>query len=506
MPASLNSSRPQRSVIIIGAGIAGLSVGCFAQMNGYSSRIFEHHSKAGGVAAAWRRGKYLIDGGIHLIMDPGSEIYREVGTCSPDSLAPMEDYGRFSDENSGKSVTATSDLDLLRSDLHRLAPEDGRLIDTLLDAAMQLRGLDMNMMSLARPPELAGALENLKMVWKMRGLLKFMTGKFSRTMDEFASGARDPFLRDCLRNLFLPEVPVWFIAMVLALLADRKVALLKGGCPVFVGPMEKRYIELGGAIQYKATVEKILIENGKACGVRLEDGTEHRSDIVISAADGKSTIFGMLGGAFAGRDVRDRYAKWKLTRPMLTASYGVKREFSGEPHFSMVLLKKPLTIAGKPQKALSWRILDHGGVFAPKGCSIIQAIPETEWKPWNDLRTKDRAVYEAEKKRVAGEILDRLEERYPGISADVEMTDIATPYTTWRYTRNFEGAWGGWLITPENATKTLKITLPGLKDFYLAGQWAMAGGSVPGCIFSGRNAMELICKRDGRPFRVEAKR
>jgi phytoene dehydrogenase-like protein len=343
------------------------------------------------------------------------------------------------------------------------------------------------------------------MVWKMRGLLKFMTGKYSRSMDEFAGGARDPFLRDCLRNLFLPEVPVWFIAMVLALLADRKVALLKGGCPQFVGPMEKRYIELGGAIQYKSTVERILVENGMACGARLDDGTEHRSDIVISAADGKSTIFGMLGGAYAGRDLRDRYSKWKLTRPMMTVSYGVKREFGGEPHFSMVLLKKPLIIAGKPQNALSWRILNYGEAFAPKGSSMIQAIPETEWKPWNDLRTKDRAGYEAEKKRVAEEILDRLEQRYPGLSGQVEMTDVATPFTTWRYTLNHEGAWGGWMITPENVTKTLKITLPGLSNFYMAGQWAMAGGSVPGCIYSGRNAIELICKRDKRPFRVDAK-
>ena len=40
-----------KSIIIIGAGLAGLSAGCYAQMNGYRARIFEHHSKPGGVAA-----------------------------------------------------------------------------------------------------------------------------------------------------------------------------------------------------------------------------------------------------------------------------------------------------------------------------------------------------------------------------------------------------------------------------------------------------------------------
>jgi phytoene dehydrogenase-like protein len=418
----------------------------------------------------------------------------------------MEEYGRFSDEVTGKTVTVTADLDIVRSDLKRLSPQDGRLIDTLLDAAEQLRGLDMGMMGLARPPELAGALDNLRMVWKMRGVLRFMTGKFSRSMDEFAGGARDPFLRACLRNLFIPEVPVWFIAMVLALLADRKVAFLKGGCEDFVRPIEKRYNQLGGEIRYSSTVENIIVDNGRACGVRLKDGTEHRADIVISAADGRSTVFGMLGGAYAGREVRDRYEKWKLTRPMLTVSFGVKREFLGEPHFSMVLLKRPLTIGGKPQNALSWRILNYGSGFAPEGRSILQAIPETEWKSWHDLRLQDRAKYDAEKERVAKDILDRLEAYYPGISGQLEMTDVATPYTTWRYTLNHEGAWGGWMITPKNVTKTLRITLPGLDGFYMAGQWAMAGGSVPGCIYSGRNAVELMCRRDKKPFRVETKR
>jgi phytoene dehydrogenase-like protein len=54
-----------KSVIIIGAGLAA---GCYAQMSSIRSGIFEHHSVPGGVAAAWKRGDYLIDGGIHFLM------------------------------------------------------------------------------------------------------------------------------------------------------------------------------------------------------------------------------------------------------------------------------------------------------------------------------------------------------------------------------------------------------------------------------------------------------
>jgi protoporphyrinogen oxidase len=71
-------------MIIIGAGLAGLSTGCYAQKNGYVSKIFEHHTKPGGVAAVWRRGEYLIDGGIHFLIchRPGTpiyDVYKEIG-------------------------------------------------------------------------------------------------------------------------------------------------------------------------------------------------------------------------------------------------------------------------------------------------------------------------------------------------------------------------------------------------------------------------------------------
>ena len=52
-------------ILIIGAGLAGLSTGCFGRMNGYATTILEHHSEPGGVAKAWKHSGYLIDGGIH---------------------------------------------------------------------------------------------------------------------------------------------------------------------------------------------------------------------------------------------------------------------------------------------------------------------------------------------------------------------------------------------------------------------------------------------------------
>ena len=75
----------EESVIIIGAGIAGLAMGCYAQMNGYRTRIFEMHHQPGGLCTSWKRKGYTFDGGHrgpqagrdHV--SPGQEAVRDHG-------------------------------------------------------------------------------------------------------------------------------------------------------------------------------------------------------------------------------------------------------------------------------------------------------------------------------------------------------------------------------------------------------------------------------------------
>ena len=56
-----------KSIIVIGAGVAGLSTGCYGQMNGYQTQIFELHDKPGGLCTAWKRKGYTFDGCIHWL-------------------------------------------------------------------------------------------------------------------------------------------------------------------------------------------------------------------------------------------------------------------------------------------------------------------------------------------------------------------------------------------------------------------------------------------------------
>jgi phytoene dehydrogenase-like protein len=56
-----------KRAIIIGAGISGLSAGCYLQMNGYDTEIFELHSISGGLCTSWKREGYVFDGCLHSI-------------------------------------------------------------------------------------------------------------------------------------------------------------------------------------------------------------------------------------------------------------------------------------------------------------------------------------------------------------------------------------------------------------------------------------------------------
>ncbi len=494
-----------QSVIIIGAGLSGLSTGCYAQMNGYRSHIFEHHSKPGGVAAAWKRGDYLIDGGIHFVMGhkPGTglhELYRQLGIVPAVHFVDLTTYGRYVDEASGRSVDVPQDLDRLAAELKALFPADARIADELVAGARGMQGLDLSEVGLSRPPELMGPLDQIRELWAMRHFLRYAFGKYGRSVARYARDAHDPMLKSVLANLFLPGVPVYFLFMILGMLADGQLGLIDGSCLDFVRAIETRYRDLGGEVTYRATVEEILVEGDRAVGVRLADGSEHRAGAVISAADGRSTIFQMLGGRYVNDKIRKRYDTWKTFRPLLMVNYGVAREFPDEPAYTTIRLEHPLTIANQVVKAIFLRVFNYSPKFAPPGKTVVQVELETEWDYWNDLQGESRARYEAQKQQTAAEILDRLEAHYPGLSSQVEVTDVATPYTTWRYTLNHKGAWEGWLMTAEAMKTAIERTLPGLDRFYMAGQWVMPGGGVAPCLYSGRHVVQLLCRRDGKPF------
>jgi phytoene dehydrogenase-like protein len=93
-----------------------------------------------------------------------------------------------------------------------------------------------------------------------------------------------------------PQSSAFIMIATFAWLHEGSAGYPIGGSLPLARNVERRYVELGGEVTYGARVDEILVEGGRAVGVRLEGGSEERADIVVSAADGHATIYGMLGG------------------------------------------------------------------------------------------------------------------------------------------------------------------------------------------------------------------
>ena len=127
---------------IIGGGISGLSLGCFLQMRGFETQIFEKHSVPGGLCASWKRGEYTFDGCLHWILgsDSGSPFYKlwsemldmkSIEFVHHDVRVAVE-LKVNADKYGNKVFLLYTNIDRLEAYLLDIAPEDKMLIKSLV--------------------------------------------------------------------------------------------------------------------------------------------------------------------------------------------------------------------------------------------------------------------------------------------------------------------------------------------------------------------------------------
>jgi phytoene dehydrogenase-like protein len=491
----------EKSIIIIGAGLAGLSAGCYAQMNGYKTQIFELHNTPGGLCTSWKRKGYTIDGCIHWLVGSRTggfhRFYQELGAVQDRRMVDQEEFIRI-EGSGGKALIAYTDIDRLEQHMKELSPTDAKVIEEFCNAVRLFARYEM---PIEKPMELMGLLDKLKMLKMMRMIRALL--KYSKiSIQDYALRFSDPFLREAF-PLILGDVPDLSMCAVLfnfAELHKQNAGWPTGGSLEFAKAIERRYLDLGGEVHYKSRVEKILVKGDKAVGVCLEDGTENSADMVISAADGRTTIFDMLEGKYVNDKIRSYYDEWSICEGYIQISLGVARDFSSEPHAVIIPFEEPINIGDETHSLTYLQHYCYDPGMAPSGKSVVTvSFLGPNYDYWKKLY-EDRQRYTAEKKCLADAVIDQLEKRFPGIKGEIEVVDVTTPVTYERYTGNWQGSWMGWAVTPKTMGKSMSRTLPGLGSFYMAGQWVFMGSGVPGAVMSGRHLMQIICKQDKRPF------
>ena len=494
-----------KSVIIIGAGIGGLSAGCYGQMNGYKTHVFEMHDKPGGLCTAWERKGFTIDGCLHWLTGsaPGSGLYKlwqELGMIQGQQVINAECFFKY-ESIDGRIFNMFTNVDRLEKHMLELAPEDEIVIKEIARAIKSLMRMDM---PVDKAPELYSPLDMIKLTFSILPVMKDFSKYSQMTMKEFSERFKNPVLRNAWLNIWLPDFAALFILLTLAQMHKKQAGYVLGGSMKLSRAIEKRYLDLKGEISYKSKVEKILVENDKAVGVRLTDGKEIRSDYIISASDGYATIFEMLEGKYVDEKIRNYYDNWQIFQPVIYIGIGVNRVFNADEFPISILaleLEKPLTIGGVEQKLLGVRIHNFDPSLAPEGKTVITAMIESRYDYWAKLN-EDRNKYKEEKENIAQIVIEKLDHRFPGLKSQVEMIDVATPVTFKKYTGNWQGSYEGWQMTPGMVTVTMKKTLPGLDNFYMVGQWVLPGGGIPSGAITGRQVFQLLCKQDGIKFKT----
>jgi phytoene dehydrogenase-like protein len=494
----------EKSIIIIGAGMGGLAAGIYGQMNGYKTQIFEMHSIPGGQCTGWKRKGYTFDVCIHHLFGchPVSKLYNlwnELGAMPREIVYTNDCVSVVSPD--GKMFHDYYDLEMLEQHLRELSPEDSRVIGDYIKAIKAASESDF--WGEITMGTMGGII---KMTPRIIPLMKW----FKITMQQFADRFSDPFLKSAfpLLEYSLRSMPFIVHLAKHGYGYKKAVAWPVGGSLEFARSIEQRYKALGGEVNYRQKVVKILTENNRAVGIRLADESEYRADIVISNADGRKTIMEMLEGKYT-----DDQTKKYCEDPQDETSFavhvflGVNRDLSNEPSALVMLLDEPVEIANHKNKSLDMQMYSFDRTMAPEGKGVIKVELVSTYSYWKELYS-DRQRYDEEKQKVAQQAIDVLESNYfKGIKKQIEIVDVPTLMTWERYM----GGTHGFANLPSNRKisitgsltgKNLLSTLPNLSNFYFVGNWATSAGALFMNAFSGRTIVKNICKMHGKKFQV----
>jgi len=495
-----------KKVLIVGGGIAGLSAGCYARMNGYDTDIFEMHSIPGGLCTAWTRKGYTFDISMHMLIGsksgPFNRMWRELGVTENRQFHYNDEIAVI--ESGEKSLTLSTDSEKLVAQLKALSPADAKRSEQLVRL---VGGPSMMGAASLKPAEHFSLIDRFKMFF---AILPFF-GVFGRykqmTIQEFAQGFQDPFLKNAVR--FMIDSPGWPMQRfpMVAMAGVLKGAVAEAGVPVggsqkVVLGIAEKFKSLGGSLHTKKRVTGLIVENDCIAGIRLEDGQTIEADTVIWAADGRTLIFDLLDGRYINDEVRQMYEEWIPVEPVVHVMLGVNRDMSKEPRRLIHKLEKPVTVAGREHQWLC--VIHHcfDPTVAPEGKSAVEVWYAVDYDAWENL-AKDRKAYTDEKKRIADMTIKLLDKRWPGFASQVEVVDVPTPATYVKYTGNWRGSPDGWYVTPENMQKqTMLRTLPGLSGLRMVGQWTVPFSGTVMAAVSGRQCIEMMCKEDKKQFRT----
>ena len=488
-----------RKVVIIGAGIAGLSAAVYAQKCGYQAEVLEMNDIAGGLAMSWRRGDYTFETCLHWLYgsNPKSRMYarwKEIFDIEKLTFLDPRQSSRLETPD-GRSLTLYTNLRRLEGELLRKAPQDAAEIHRLVRSIRDLRKFAMLDPCGGRIWLYFAMLRNLPILPVLRRLSGTSCSQYSQRFE-------NPVLRAAIGGGDFSDLPVLAMLLPLAWMDAQNAAYAVGGSQAIIRLIQQKLTSLGGRIRFGRKVERILTRKDTAVGVLLANGEGIEADWVISASDGHATLYNLLGGRYTPDAITKIYDEWKTFPSYVQVSLGVASDLKRQPPCFTRLLDKPLTVdPGTELHRLSFRVFNFDPTFAPPGKTAVTCfLPTRNVDYWVKLRNENPEAYRAEKRRVADAVIAVFVKRLSHLRGAIEVVDVSTPASVVRHTGNWKGSMEGWLPTPQTGFRRLPDTVPGLHRFRMIGQWVSPGGGLPSGLMTARCAVKAMCKEDGLRF------
>lgn len=495
-----------KKIAIIGAGISGLSAGIFARLNGFDATLYEMGHRTGGVCSSWHREGYYVNGSIHWLVGsaPGTDLYdmwHQLGVIEGNTFHNHSSFIEYQNIK-GQDVHFYTDIHKLLKHFLEISPADRDVIEEFVSA---IETIANHSFPLDKSFELLNAWDWTKIVFSNFSAMMAM-GKYNQvSIKDFAQRFQSEILRSAFENFWASEMSMTFFLMQLAYAYKGTAGYPLGGSGKFVVKLEKRFRDLGGEIAFGKKVTEILIDNNRVVGLELNHDEKVSADYVISAADGHTVLFELLGEKYVDDKTQTAYKTLKTFPSLVYFSAGIAREFKEVPPSIVgvnIPLPKPLKVGNYTHERITFQVYNFDPTLAPKGKTLVTAMVDTDYAHWQELCEQGHEGYRNERQQISHALIEALDAQFGGIKDQVDFTDTATPITYKNWTGNHNGSYEGWLPTPEAAKIKLPSHFKGLSNFYMCGHWVTPGGGMPPAAYSGRDAVQLICRDEKLHFKA----
>lgn len=500
----------KKKIVIIGAGVSGLSTGIYALRNGFEAEIYEKNDRAGGMCIAWKRKGFSIDGCIHWLTGTKdntdlNRIWKDTGVIKDnEEIINHSDAGVF--EYEGEKLTLYCDIDKLEEELLRVSPEDKKPIKRFIKDLINVFNMPL---PLHEPLNTMNFFSFLKTGIMLLPYLPFYLGRGRKTCEQYAKKFKSPVIRYMINEYQPGPGNTYAFIYSLATMIFQNGGIPKGGSQKMTDNMVEEFIKLGGKLHLNSSVKNIIIEKKVAKGILLDNGEQVFADYIVSAVDAKFMLDNLLNKQFKNKALDNRYKNVK-TNPSpscFCCYFAIDKSLItsiNESH-QIFFPISPIMVGTRKISGIKLRQYSYDNTFDFKNKTVVEVLLEQynwDYEFWVNLY-KNKEKYNEEKTKICNEVISTICKQFPILKeSDFSILDSFSPLTLTRYTNTYMGSFMSFMMTKRSKILMHKGTIKGVKNLYFASQWSQSPGGLPLAAAVGKFSIQRILKKEKRNHKI----